>query len=55
MIEIARTGDMAIILPDGEVCLVDARHGEELPADIAAWPRHMVRSGQELHAVVRNL
>lgn len=55
IVEVARAGDMAILLPDGVACLVDAAHSDQLPVDVACWPQHLVRSGQELAAVIREL
>lgn len=55
IVEVARAGDMTILLPDGVACLVDGAHADQLPPDLAGWPRHLVRSGQDLARVIREL
>ena len=49
---VAVAGAMTILLQDGEVCLVDPNYAVDLPADAAAWPRHVVSSGEQLARVV---
>ena len=53
LFEVAKEGGMAILLPDGIVCLVDEAHATELPEDVADWPRHVTTTGLELAAVIR--
>lgn len=51
--EVARVGEMAVLLQEGEVCLVDPAHREHLPPGVQGWPRHIINSGQCLAAVVK--
>ena len=53
--QVAAAGEMAVLLQEGEVCLVSARQAEHLPPDVAEWPRHLVDSGHALAAVLRSL
>jgi hypothetical protein len=43
---------MAIVLPEGRVCLVDIALGDHLADAMADRPRHTVTSGVDLGAVV---
>jgi hypothetical protein len=51
--EVAHVGEMAVLLQEGEVCLVDPAQREHLPPDVQGWPRHIINSGQSLAAVVK--
>lgn len=53
--QVAAAGDMAVLLQEGEVCLVSARQAEHLPPEVAERPRHLVDSGHALAAVLRCL
>lgn len=53
--QVAAAGEMAVLLQEGEVCLVSARQAEHLPPDVAEWRRHLVDSGHALAAVLRSL
>jgi hypothetical protein len=52
---IARAGEMAVLLPDGAVCLVEPDHAEHLPAELKGRPRYAIDSGTALADVIRRL